>query len=82
MNLVIDMRVKHINDSSYVFMYVLNEFYIGSIVDIKTLCDKFEYDKSSFYKMFDKINSYLVQINPDYEVIRISIGKYKMVKIE
>lgn len=76
------MRKKHVYDSSYVYHYVLSRFYLFEILDISKLCFMFDYHETTFYKMFDKINCELALINPDYEIIRLDIKKYKMVKIE
>ena len=76
------MRKQHIYDSSFVFQWVLNEFYLNRVVVVSDIVNRFEYDKTTVYKMLNKIDNNLVLIESKFHIVKVKPGCYKMQEVE
>lgn len=72
------MRVPHHDDASYVLQYIMHALEQKEIIYIKDIVERFDYDKSTVYKLLKKIGINFITIDDRYIVKKLGGGKYQL----
>ena len=72
------MRTSHAQESSYIYQSILNDLYMGEVININNLAHKFDYDVSSIYKIIKKIDYNFATINSHLKIVKISPKCYQL----
>ncbi|MDE6661210.1 MAG: hypothetical protein K2J93_05265 [Anaeroplasmataceae bacterium] len=72
------MRVPHHDDASYVLQYIMHALELREIIYINDIVKRFDYDKSSVYKLLKKIGINFATIDDRYIVKRIGKGMFQL----
>lgn len=74
-------KISHAYDTSFVMQYTIDLFYYGYVVDIRNICDKFDYEISSVRKLIYRISYNQTLIDCNYEIKLIKSFCYQRIKV-
>ena len=72
------MRVPHHDDASYVLQYIMHALEQREIIYVNDIVERFDYDKSSVYKLLKKIGINFTTIDDRYIVKKLGGGRFQL----
>ncbi len=72
------MRIPHHDDASYVLQYIMHALEQKQIIYVEYIVKRFDYDKSTVYKLLKKIGINFETIDDRYIVEKIGRGMFQL----
>lgn len=72
------MRIPHHDDASYVLQYIMHALEQRKIIYVEYIVKRFDYDKSTVYKLLKKIGINFTTIDDRYIVMKIGKGMFQL----
>lgn len=72
------MRVPHHDDASYVLQYIMHALEQQEIIYVNDIVERFDYDKSTVYKLLKKIGINFIRIDDRYIVKKLGRGMFQL----
>ena len=72
------MRVPHHDDASYVLQYIMHALEQREIIYVNNIVERFDYDRSTVYKLLKKIGINFITIDDRYIVKRLGKGRFQL----